>query len=207
MIKRIIFDIDDTILESSEVMKKSFELFALNYPEYNKDIKKIYEEIDVFCVNNEITKEGIINYIKNNINSNFNEYYFDEAFKFVLDNVECMFEKTTEILKYLSNKYEIYALSNWLYDHQYKRLNKLGIDKYFNKIYCADNFGKKPDKNTYLNICKPYNVSECLIIGDNIILDVKMPLELGMNAIFLNLKDKKTNYKNIKNINELKEIL
>jgi FMN phosphatase YigB (HAD superfamily) len=54
-----------------------------------------------------------------------------------------------------------------------------------------------------------YQLSECLMIGDNLNNDVKGALQLGMKAIYFDLENKYhgNEYQTIKKFSDLKKIL
>ena len=65
----------------------------------------------------------------------------------------------------------------------------------------------KPYKESYLSARGKYLPSECIIIGDDLELDINVPSKLGFNTIHIS-NDYKNKSKNIINkISDLKEIL
>ena len=111
-----------------------------------------------------------------------------------------------ETLEYLSKKYELVIFTNYYYEVQKKRLEIMGIDKYFKVIYAGDKIPCKPRKESY-NISRGnYGFNECLVIGDSLSKDYLAPIELGMEAI---LYDKHNKYKNenYRKINDFKELM
>lgn len=200
MIKRIIFDIDNTLLDTKMDGINCFNEYLKN-KSYNlspSELFKIlceYENIGNYKVNN------LIAYLNQYLENDYTEDDFLELLNMYSSYSTLINENTPNILEYLSKKYEIVALTNWYSLCQSKRLNRVGILKYFNKVYGVSD-GIKPNVDAYTNACGDYKYSECLIIGDNYDNDICVPMKLGMNTIYFNrLSDNNDN--EINNLNEL----
>ena len=117
--------------------------------------------------------------------------------------------KMVELFEYLSSKYEIVLLTNWFLETQEKRLEKLGILKYFNETYGAENSKLKPNSDSYMQAIGSRKEYECMMIGDNIKIDLENARNLGLDTILVDLKNKNkdTTYKKINNLYKLKEML
>ncbi len=218
MIKRIIFDIDSTLLNTEIDCISSYNEFFEENKEFKINGRQLYDEIEGFynLIDSypkdklaEDYKELFINYVKENIISEFNEDLFKKLYDKMKNYGTLINNNTKDILEYLNSKYDLVVLSNFFFEYQEKRLEKAGIKKYFKEIWCIDNFGVKPVEKTFTDACYPYELNECLIIGDSITSDIKTPVELGMNAIHLdiNSSSKSNNYQKINSLDELKEIL
>ena len=115
-------------------------------------------------------------------------------------------QEIKETLEYLNNKYELVVLTNWFTECQCKRLESVCILKYFKKVYGTDLIPMKPNKESFIEVIGDLNKEECLMVGDNLEVDIKVPYEMGMNVYHLN-KYGITKYPTIKKIEELKEKL
>ncbi len=210
MIKKIIFDIDKTLLDSTIDCIKAYN----NYLKENKDFsnkldaQNIYDVLEKFEKSNILyTKENLSNFIKDCIGKNFSVEDLEKMFDYYGKEATLISNETDKVLKYLSEKYEIIALSNWFYEVQESRLEKAGIKKYFKKVYGVDNLGRKPDINVFKKACEPFLLKECVIVGDNLENDIKVSSKIGMRSIYLNRKKVYTKFENIENIEELLNIL
>ena len=215
MIKRIIFDLDNTLIQWEDEknwdkvyknISKQYEISAQQFKEVKKMINN-YEYVE------EIFNEEIMQKMINEI---LQQKYTTEFIKIILSTfAECVPEQKDaeleEVLKYLSTKYELVVLTNWFGWQQEKRLQKYGIYKYFKNVYGADKFKIKPNKEAYEIAVGDNKPNECIMIGDGIQNDVEGAIQNGLNAILFNPnyneQKEKNNYKTIKNFNELKSIL
>lgn len=208
MIKRIIFDIDNTLIDVPKSIEEGYQSvldkFNINYKGSD-----LYEAIGVYetCGKyRKYNKEELIKVINNYLNINIDNEFFDAYLK-MYDNLETKLnDGVKETLEYLSKKYELVCLTNWFTESQENRLRKLDILKYFKQIYGTDKVMMKPFKESFLSAMGEFKPSECLMIGDNLNVDIKVPFSLGMNVYHLN-KNGKTKYPTIKKISDLKELL
>ena len=212
MIKRIIFDQDNTIMMWNDEyyisLNKTFESLNIDYNE--NIINKLKEAVDNYEKEyNIFDKKNMKNifekYSKIELPDNFVDtwiYYLKECYPKEID------QNLVDTLEYLSNKYELVILTNWFTESQKGRLENLGILKYFKEVIGTDKVLNKPNKEAYLKASYPYNIDECIMIGDSINTDINGALNIGMDAILFDYKNKYDgNLKNVKKLEELKNIL
>lgn len=214
MIKRIIFDLDNTLIDwKEEYWSKAIIYVCKNLKmEYNKDVEEKvieaileYERVEQYY-NVDKMQEMINNKIDMKLSNNFIKEilkYFETCIPDQIDN------KILNTLEYLQNKYELVILTNWFQYQQIERLKNAGIYKYFKYVYGADKIKMKPNKEAYQVAIGDFSFDECIMVGDDLKIDIDGALNIGINAIFLNRKniivDKKYNV--IKSLDELIQIL
>ena len=154
-------------------------------------------------------KKTFIDFLNKEYNYNFKYEIYDVLNDYYAENYgNKLNNNAKDVLKYLSKKYELVIYTNYIYKVQYERLKKAGILKYFKEIYAGDKIPLKPNKEGYIKSCGKYKLTECVIIGDNLVKDYLEPKKLGMQAILFDKNNKYDNkYKKIKDLKELKEIL
>lgn len=209
MIKRIIFDLDNTLIPWNKdwnvYIKKAFEFFNINITEEEHiallntvaNYEKKYNMYDKYLMTKEfgktLNKEISIDVLEKWIEYLKDCYTYDETVE--------------DVLKYLSNKYELVVLTNWFTEQQKTRLEKAGYLKYISEVIGTDKVLNKPNKEAILKAINPLKKEECVMIGDDVNTDIKGAMNIDLNYIFLNINGIKTEYKSIKNLEELKEIL
>lgn len=210
MIKKIIFDLDNTLLFLSDEWKENYKRFI---EKYNLNISTN----DLFlCIGNfekkmnniVVSKQKLSEYVSNDLFIDFTTNMILELLE-IYDNTSLLNTDTIyDILNYLSEKYELIAYTNWFTDDQIKRLKKYDLDKFFTKVYGWDILPKKPSKEGLSEIIKNDDIENYIFIGDSIELDLEVPYSMGIATIFYNRKNIKQNkYKEIFKIEELKKIL
>lgn len=206
--KAIIFDVDNTLIDwlDEYVFALKNLLLDINPNFSDEEIKKIDNVIDTNeKYLKELSKEEFLDYVNKYSNSNFDMSFLNRLLK---EQGNCFKEdkELVETIKYLSNKYDLYVISNWFTETQKKRLENVGIAKYFKKIIGGDENYFKPDVRCFNIILKDYKAEECLYVGDKLEIDIKPALSIGMNAIW-KTDIESSEYKTIKDINELRNIL
>lgn len=214
MLKRIIFDIDNTLIQWKD--------------EYYQKINQPFEELKIAY-----TKEDLLNVVKaiNNYEKNY-EYFninsLQEMFCHTLNkklpenftNIVLKYFKTCvpdklpqkeiDTLTYLQQKYDLVVLTNWFKDVQIERLKKVGIYDCFKEIYATEKIKMKPNPESFQTAMGEQKPEECVMVGDNLKQDIQGALNCGIPAIYITL-DKKANenklYKTIHDLTELKKIL
>lgn len=208
MIKRIIFDIDNTLIDFPLYYEKGYQQILDKY-KTGKKANELYDAIGYYEECGKYDKydydellKVINNYLHLELDNNFLDDYFN-----MYNNLETFVsDSVKETLKYLSEKYELVTLSNWFTTSQEERLKKVDILKYFTKVYGTDIVPMKPKKEAFESVIGKYKLEECLIIGDNVLMDIEIPYQMGMHVYHL-CKNKNSEYPCIRKIEELKELL
>ncbi|WP_260858531.1 HAD family hydrolase [Fictibacillus phosphorivorans] len=121
-----------------------------------------------------------------------------------LDGLDNLFLKTsmdfitvndaiTSLIIDLSRNFELGIVTNGLYDPKQKLIN-MGLGEIFSddKVFHAEQLGyRKPNPNIYLKALEYFDrkPSETLFIGDSWTHDVIAPMEVGMEAIWVNVNN------------------
>lgn len=209
--KKIVFDLDDTLIfwekQFISALCKTLKLYNI----YDDTlIKKIDNCLDNYEKNFDyLTKELLLSYINKSCNTSLDISFIDTLLK---NQEECSNKASDEIidtLEYLSKKYELYVLSNWFASCQIGRLKKAGIYKYFKKVVGGETY-LKPHTKAFLKVLSEKELKDSYMVGDNLEVDIKGSIKMGMKAIYYNYKNKdvkEDNFIIINKISDLKEIL
>lgn len=216
MIKRVIFDIDNTLIdwktEYNDKVREVLEEF--NEKREEAEIKKLQEALNEY-ENYYLTfnLDKMVEFVRKYTDINYSK----EIIKGILDMWGtcvpqfCPIENI-ETLKYLKDKYELVILTDWFLKPQFNRLKLLKIDKFFSKIYTAENAKRKPNKEAFIQAIGEYKPEECIMIGDSYERDVIGAINSGLYAVWYrgkkemceNLNEKVTI---IEELSDLKDIL
>lgn len=210
MIKKIIFDLDNTLLFISEDWKTVYTNFIAKY-NLNITPVDLYKCIGNFekDINDKIvTLDLICAYINEKLPINLTKEMFIDLLELYADIPLLHTDTIYNVLEYLSPKYELIVYTNWFSKNQIDRLKKYNLDKFFSKIYGWDDLELKPSKISIEKIIGNDDIKEYIFIGDNIEFDLKVPSIMGMNTIFFNRKKIVQNqFNEILKIEELTNIL
>ena len=184
MIKRIIFDIDGTLITGvdfssyvANTLKKygiedieKTKQFLLNIKEYEKTYNSYDRNLYLKFFGDKLGCE---------LDNHFLEILFQELRKAIPENAE----KIKSMLAAM-NEYELVLLSNYFEESQRNRLTAMGINDYFSEYYGESII--KPNELAYRLAQGIYQPSECVIIGDDKRLDIDVPKSLGFKTIYVN---------------------
>lgn len=216
MIKRLIFDVDNTLIDWEEEYWDALELvFSELGIKSNEQLRNaIITSIDNYEKNNvyydkQKMLEEINNKLENKLPDNFVELCLKCFEGCIPKNID---KEIINTLEYLSNKYEIVVLTNWFKEEQVERLKNAGMLKYIKEVYAPETFKVKPYTESYITAIDEHNPDECVMIGDSITNDINGALNAGLKAIYYDKtakEEKKDNgkYITINKISKLMDIL
>ena len=208
MIKRIIFDLDNTLItwkdEYWNAVNKTFERFNLQYTD--KDIEKIkcaieyYEDGRNERYDKNIMKSTLEQFLEYELPENFIDIWLENLGKCVPNKID---KNVIDILEYLKGKYELVVLTNWFQNSQIERLKNVAIYKYFSNVYAPENFKMKPDKEGFEIARKDLQNDECVVVGDSLKTDIQGAINANMNAIWVDNSNQITAEKTMINEKEI----
>lgn len=188
MIKRLIFDVDGTLITGvafDKAIKGALEKVGA-FSEEN--VQKYITAIGTYeAVNGVYQRERYLRHFSDALGIELDEEFLQGLFgnlamyAIPVDNSELL-----KMLDNLSKKYELVLLSNYFEQSQRGRLETIGVNGYFSEFY-----GEKvckPDRQVYLDAIGKHKPSECIMIGDNLDLDIIAAKKCGLNTIWVNEK-------------------
>lgn len=98
---------------------------------------------------------------------------------------------TVEILEYLSDKYSLHIITNGFKEVQYIKIERSGINKFFDKIITSEEAGcNKPNKDIFLYALKKTQAlaTNSLMIGDDLEVDILGARNAGIDQLYLNFE-------------------
>ena len=202
----LFIDLDDTIYDFQASAKisldKASEDMGLpeekrNYTLYSTINQKLWDDYSL----GKTTKEKLVV-------DRFEEYFnaigfinvsavdFGKRYEKYLSETAMILENSDEILKSLKNKgIKIYIITNGIEKVQRKKIKICGIDKICDGIFISDEIGStKPDKRFFEYILRelPFvDKKRSLIVGDNLLSDIGLGINAGVDTCYLNRTDKK----------------
>ena len=191
MIKRIIFDVDKTLIGETDFTKTVVKVLK----KYNmcnsyniNGFKKAMEEYDL--THDYYSRSEYLNFINSHIDRRMYLDFLCEYFEELRYAVPSPIPGVKESLENLKNAgFELVCLTNYFAKPQRSRLETLGLSEYIDKIY--GEYSSKPMKASYLLAAGSNNMDECVMVGDNFVVDVEVPNYLGFKTIYVTGKDEK----------------
>ena len=228
--QHIFFDLDNTLwdFDKSSILAfdKIYNIFKLvnygipnashfhhTYFEHNNRLWELYRqgEIDKEFLKIERFRLPLKDYgiVDEKLATDLGESYTDYAARLV-----ALVPNTMEVLTYLKEKkYNIHLITNGFLEVQSIKMEASGLDKMIDNSFVSEVVGfKKPDHRIFHHAMEKVNASfeECVMIGDDLSVDIIPAKEIGMTHIYFNRKkishNEKLDYE-IKDLIEIKEIL
>lgn len=224
MIKYVLIDIDDTIIDFYKSSEDSLrKMFAVKGYPFKEDTMEIYHKVNL-PLWKQVTEGkmtvGELRLIR------FNEVFkalgiegdgveFENMYKEYLAQTSFLMPNAEELLKYLKPKYKVYAASNAHFDQQYNRLKLAGVLELFDGIFTSHEIGfEKPRPEFFVHCLKELgnpDVSEVIMIGDNLMADIDGAKNCKIGGIWYNFRNRQGDEKiadyTVKDLSEIIEIL
>ena len=121
-----------------------------------------------------------------------------------------LFPHTLEVLDYLKEKYSLYILTNGFIETQKRKIEGCGLQEYFKHIFSSEEIGySKPHIKIFARAVNSINArkKECLMIGDDPIVDISGARDYGIDQFFFNPQGNQTDVHPTREIKSLKELL
>lgn len=199
MIKNILFDLDDTILDfkKAERVALTKTLKTMGIP-VNENILTRYSEINI----SQWKRLELGEISRGEVKVNRYRLLFEEfginaspnkATEIYEDNLcfgHFFIDYAEELLDKLYGKYNLYLVSNGAKRVQDGRLKSAGISHYFENIFISEVVGTEKPNKAFFDFCfskiKDFNPSETIIVGDSLSSDIKGGVQSGIKTVWFN---------------------
>ena len=195
MIKVVVFDLDDTLIEESK--------FTLSGLSYNAKFLSKHLNLELELVHDLLLKSYKANKVKT-----YNHFfdiqginYSDSLIDYLikshrnhLPNI-ALDDQTIKILEDLSNDFNLALITDGFKESQHNKIRVLNLNQWFKKIIVTDDLGReywKPHPLSFISIKEHFNCeySEMVYVGDNVKKDFIAPNSLGMESILVKSKSR-----------------
>lgn len=225
MIKYILLDIDDTLLDFKKAeaiaIRKTFSTMGIAVDDaliarYSEINAAQWERLE----RGELTREQVLvtrfDLLFEEMGMNIPSEMAQATYEYLLGIGHYFIEGAEELLKTLYGKYKLYVVSNGTANVQDRRLKSAGIGKYFEKIFISERVGyNKPSKEFFdvaLSQIEGFDRNSAILVGDSLTSDILGGINAGIKTCRFNPHGKQSrpdivpDYE-IKSLSELPKLL
>lgn len=218
------FDLDNTLLDFHAAEREALtSLLRLHKIPFGEEEIKLYSKINQSYwerfERGEIEKKEIYagrfrTFLESVGENGDPEKMAVDYFSFLSLNCDFI-EGATEILDYVKGEgYILCATTNGMAKTQYNRIEKSGLNNYFDYIFVSETTGAQKPEKEYFDYAVEHSEekdrSKILVIGDSMSSDILGGINAGIDTCWYNPKGDKGKYTptyEIKDLDELKNIL
>lgn len=205
--QKIIFDLDNTILDFNDTEDKALKKIIEDYKlPYTKETVETYKEINHSLwrklEQGIITREALFSsrfaLFLEEFGIQVDGKKVDDYFSQNLGEGYKMMEHAHELLTLLKNNgYQLYAGTNGVSETQWKRLAGADLIPFFEEVFISEEIGvEKPDPQFFDHIFEKLNTdnrNEFLMIGDSLTSDIQGANNAGIDSVWFNFSGKPVN--------------
>lgn len=191
MIKAILFDLDETLVNRVETMRRFLVEQHRFFPELVGCSGQLFAD---FCLSHQANGyaskleayESVCESLKINNNGVAKKLFSDFKERYGTEPV--LFSGVFEVLKLLQGRYRLGLVTNGRTKSQMAKVDLSGMSPFFSSICISESFGrKKPDRAIFAACLNELSVrpDQAVFVGDNPIADIQPAREVGMLTVWV----------------------
>lgn len=183
MIKNIIFDLGNVLLDQKDISADAYFASILGIP--NDASKEFYKAYKRGTVSGTLSFTELIHLYKKNFTCTLSKEEILKKYKqLYINDVKGVNKELVDIIKQLRARYSIYLMTNTLPPH-FDHWKTLGFDHYFKMIFRSDEDRFfKPETQSYTYVVNKIGAKpeECIFI-DNLLTNIEGAQRAGLKGI------------------------
>lgn len=202
MIKFVLLDIDDTLLDfgkaEAAAIRKTFNHIGI--PVSDELIRR-YSEINDMqwkrLEKGELTREQVLvhrfDILFDELGLKIPSEMVQATYEYLLGVGHYFIDGAEELLKTLYGSYELYIVSNGTANVQERRIKSADIGKYFNGIFVSEHIGYEKPRKEFFDSCfaqiPDFDKEKAIIVGDRLSSDILGGINAGVKTCWFNRKN------------------
>lgn len=225
MIKYILFDLDETLFDFPKAERAAIsEVMSMIGISPSEERIRRYSEINRECWDalerGETSRERLVIFRFEKFlaeqGSDFSPEEAQKQYVLALGAQHHFIDGAEELLSLLSEKYELYAVTNGLYAVQTRRIKDSRLDRFFKGYFISEEIGFSKPRKEFFDLAfskiDGFERDKAIIIGDSLRSDILGGKNAGIRTCHYNpqKKENKTGIipdHEIKNLSELPRLL
>ncbi|MBQ7344186.1 MAG: YjjG family noncanonical pyrimidine nucleotidase [Clostridia bacterium] len=201
MIRNVLFDLDDTLLDfkrsEAEAIRHTLREIGI---EPTDEVVSLYSRINRSCwaklETAEWTREEVLHnrfdMLFEALGVSGDARATQKLYEYRLSLGAYYIDGAKEMLDEIHGKYRLYLATNGIVNVQTRRLRDSGIEKYFEDIFVSEKIGyNKPDKRFFdyaFERIPDFVRDETVMVGDLLTSDIKGGINAGIKTVYFNPK-------------------
>ncbi len=195
MIKVILIDIDDTLLDFRKGAEQAIKTVCNEYGvPYSEQMLSVFFEVNELLWS-QIEKETLTkpelyrirwNSIFERLGIIHDGHTFEESYRKNFRKTAIPVDGAKEMLCELSKHYRLFAASNSSYEQQIERLTSAGMLQYFDDVFVSEKIGRVKPSCEFFERCMQrigsYQKDEVLMLGDSLSADISGGKAFGIKT-------------------------
>lgn len=201
MIKNVLLDLDDTLLDfhraEAEAIRHTLGEIGIDPTD---EVVGLYSRINRSCWAKlelgEYTREEVLykrfEMLFDELGTTGDPHETQKLYEYRLSLGAYYIDGAKELLDALLGKYRLYLATNGIVNVQTRRIKDSGIGRYFDGIFVSEKIGyNKPDKRFFdiaFTEIPDFKQEETVIIGDTLTSDIQGGINAGIKTVYFNPK-------------------
>lgn len=197
--KNLLFDVDDTLLDFQAAENQALgSLFQTEGIPLTPEIKTSYQALNRMLweeyEQGKRSRDEVVNQrfalLFQQFGKSVDGMMLEKQYRQFLNQGHQLLGNSRQIIADLSNKAELYVVTNGVSDTQYQRLTASKLLPYFKNVFVSEDTGyQKPMKEYFdyvFDRIPDFKKEETVIIGDSLSSDIAGGKQAGIDTIWLN---------------------
>ena len=191
-IKAVLFDLDDTLFDRSKTFSQFCDYVIESYflEATNTSVALTVKEFMIRIDNNGYYDRNLFYHdVIERWKLNCTVQQLEEGWLEIIGKFAVAESHSLHALEHLSKSYILGIVTNGSSLMQNRKIDGLGIRRYFNTIIISDDLGiRKPETQIFIHACKTMNIcpEDVAFVGDNYEIDIVGAEHAGLYPIFYN---------------------
>ena len=202
MIKYVLFDVDDTLLDfgkaEAAAIRKTFERIGIPVTEelihrYSEINARQWARLERGEISREQVLTGRFDILFSELGlSNIPSEMAQASYEYLLGTGHYFVDGAEELLEALKDKYELYIVSNGNASVQDRRLKSAGIVPYFREVFISERVGFNKPSAEFFDACfkriPGFEKDKAVVVGDRLSSDILGGINAGVRTCWFNPK-------------------
>ena len=202
--EKLFFDVDDTLIDFKAAEKVALPIVFNEFKmDFTEEVESFYKTLNrqlwTALEQGEITREQLLERRFRETMQHFGQKVdgreMDKQYRSLLVNTVVLIDGAEQVISQLSEKYELYIVTNGMIKTQHDRLKAANLTPYFKRIFVSEETNYQKPQIEFFNYVmsnvEDFKKSTSMIIGDSFSADIVGGFNAGIDTCWLNAHNQK----------------